>query len=124
MSDPVPSLDRVWLRGLVVEALVGIHPEERDATQPIEIDLELGADLGRACASDRIEDTVDYERVEERVREVVAASRCYLLEALAQKLADVVLSEPVVREVRIRIRKVGPRSAGRTGVELVRSRPA
>lgn len=118
-SEPA-ALDRVLLSGLVVDAIVGVHEAERQAPQPVEIDLELTVDLARAGRSDSLDDTVDYERVEARVREIVGSTSFFLLEALATRVTDALLADDAVERVRIRMRKARRASGVRTGVELVR----
>ena len=51
--------DRIELRGLVVVGICGALPEERNRPQPLEVDLDLVADLSLAGATDELADTLD-----------------------------------------------------------------
>ena len=84
--------DLVELRGLRLVGICGVLPSERDAPQPLEVDLDLEVDLGAAGASDDLADTVDYGRVCDVVAGVVGAGRPQLLEHLATRIAGAVLS--------------------------------
>jgi len=79
--------DIVYIHGLCVDAVIGVHPWERCVHQQLVIDLDMACDAARAARSDAIEDALDYQVVAERVRELVAAGRYRLLEALAETVA-------------------------------------
>ena len=52
------SSDRIDISGLRLAALIGALPHEREARQPLQIDLSIHADLARAGKSDALEHTV------------------------------------------------------------------
>ena len=67
--------DRIELRGLVLSAICGALPEERERAQPLEIDLDVVADLSVAGASDELADTLDYGAITADVERVVTTAR-------------------------------------------------
>ena len=95
----------IQLSGLVVFGHHGYLEAERRLGQRFLVDVEVDLDDG-AASSDRIEDTVDYRRIAELVRDVFAGPERLLLEALAGVTADGILERfgDVVR-VRVRVRK-------------------
>ena len=99
----------MWIRlkNIQVYAYHGAHAHEREHGGRFEIDVELEADLSRAVASDALEDTIDYVRVQGVVVTIATSKRYYLLETLANAIADGLLSEFPAREVGIRVRKPG-----------------
>ena len=86
----------------------GVLPEEQFRSQPFEIDLRLEADLTRAAASDRIEDTVDYGLLTEAVARTVELESYRLLERLADRIAGVCISLTGVTAVEVSVRKLRP----------------
>ncbi len=98
-------MDTIRILGLLFNARHGVLPEERTLTQPFEIDVEISRDLEAASESDRLEDTVDYHRVVNIVRDVLDGERCRLLETMAGRILDRL--EDVVPDgvVTVRIRK-------------------
>ena len=116
-------LDRIHIADLLVRCIVGTNPEERAKPQDVVINVTLHADLRAAGRSDRIEDTVDYRRLKERIVEMVEASHFLLVEALAEAISDVCLSDPRVRKARVRVEKpTALRFARTVGVEIERER--
>lgn len=121
--------DRLTLRGMRFRARHGVHPEEKEAPQPFEVDLVLHADLSAAAAGDDLADAVDYGPLFDRVRAIVEGPRSFdLIEGLAGAIADDVLgmTDPArVDAVEVRIRKPQAPLAGdleTVEVALLRSR--
>ncbi|HUF34027.1 MAG TPA: dihydroneopterin aldolase [Acidimicrobiales bacterium] len=101
--------DRIELRGLRLLGICGVLPEEQDRAQPLEVDLDVLADLTAAGRSDDLADTIDYGAVCTRVELTVTGSRVALLEHLAERIAEVVLAlDPRISGVTVGIRKLRP----------------
>ena len=100
--------DRIELRGLRVSALCGALPEERVRAQPFEVDLDLDVDLAPAGATDDLDDTVDYGAVCAAVEAAMLGEQFTLMEAMAQRVADVVLAHAGVTVVDVTVRKLRP----------------
>lgn len=115
--------DFVFLRDLRIETVIGIWEWERRIRQFVHLDLEMGADIGRAAAGDRIEDALNYKAVAKRVQEFVGSSSFQLVETLAERVASLVLDEFDVPWIRVTINKPGAiRGARDVGVRIYRTR--
>ena len=99
-------MDRIEINGLRVMTLVGVLTHEREAAQPLQVDI--GLDLRNAGRSDELNDTVHYGLVCERIVEMANDSKDILLERLAAKVADVVLEFDLVETVDVRVTKLRP----------------
>jgi len=114
-------MDIIYLRDLKVQTIIGIFEWERRVKQTISLDLEMGTDIRRAAASDTIEDTLDYKAVAKALIEFIEGSRFQLVETLAERVADIVLTEFNVPWVRLSINKQGAiRGARDVGVVIER----
>ncbi len=118
--------DRIELRGLRVTGRVGVLPAEREADQPLELDLDLVVDLAAAAASDDLADTVDYGAVCDAAVDAVRAGHADLLERLAARVVDAVLAvDPAIAAVEVAVRKLRPpvpHDLATSGVRLARRR--
>jgi dihydroneopterin aldolase len=120
MQKTVP-MDKIFLSSLSVECIVGIWEWERRVKQTVIIDIEMAADIRKAAASDRIEDTVDYKKVAKRLLAFVAESQYHLVETLTEHIAQIVVTEFAVRWVKVRLNKQGAiRGARDVGIEIER----
>jgi len=114
-------MDKIFLSALQVECIVGIWEWERRVRQTVIIDLEMAADIRRAAASDRIEDTIDYKRVAKRLLAFVGESSFHLVETLTEQIARIVVVEFGVMWVKVRVNKQGAiRGARDVGIEIER----
>jgi dihydroneopterin aldolase len=97
--------DRILLSGLRVRGHHGVLPHEAQLGQVFEVDLELAVDLAAAGQADDLDLTVDYGSLAGRVAEVVGGRPRKLLEAVAEDVAQLVLADERVRQVRVRVTK-------------------
>jgi len=117
------SGDRIFLRGLTAECVIGFIDWERRVKQTVVIDLELPVDCRHAAVSDDVADTVDYKKVSKRVLAFIEASEFMLVESLAQRLAMLILEEFGIEWLRLSINKPGAiRNSRDVGVAIERSR--
>ena len=115
--------DRVFLRGLSVECIIGFIDWERRVKQTVVVDLEIPVDCRRAARTDGVADTVDYKAVAKRVIAFVEESDFKLVETLAHRMAMLVLEEFSLQWVRISVNKPGAiRGSRDVGVCVERTR--
>ena len=106
--------DRIAIRGLEVDCVVGVYPHERDILQPLVVDVELGLDTEPAAASERVQSTVDYAATAAQIAFLLRSCRFRLLETAAHALARTLLAPPApgerraaVRDLMLRLTKPG-----------------
>lgn len=117
-------MDRVFLRDLRVETIIGIFDWERETPQTVSIDLEMATDVARAAQSDDIADALDYKAVAKRLIAFVGESRFQLVETLAERIAAILREEFDVPWVRVTVNKGGAvRGASGVGVVIERGQP-
>jgi dihydroneopterin aldolase len=123
LTDPLYAGDRVFLRGLTAECIIGFIDWERRVRQTVVIDLELPVDCRRAALTDEVADTVDYKKVAKRVLAFVEASQFKLVETLGHRLAMLLLEEFALDWIRLEVNKPGAiRNSRDVGVKLERTR--
>ncbi len=117
-------MDRIVINDLLLQAIVGIKPEERSNPQDVLINATLWVDTRPAAASDQIADAVNYRTITKAMIEHLATSRPLLVERLVAELAEVCLrTDPRIAEVEISLEKPGAlRFARSAGVVIRRSR--
>jgi dihydroneopterin aldolase len=114
-------MDIIFLRDLRIETIIGIYDWERRIKQTVSLDLEMGADIRKAAASDHIDDTLNYKAVAKRLIEFVGASEYQLVETLAERIAELVLGEFQVPWLRLTVNKTGAvRGARDVGIVIER----
>lgn len=124
MGKSQPPEMRIFVRGLQVQASIGVHPHEYETTQPIIMDIELDMGDMPAPKDDRLHETLDYGLVAEKAEEIALEAHVQLVETLGARIADWALSaDERVQACAVRISK--PQAllkADAAGVEIIKRR--
>ena len=120
MNPPRGGLSRVvFVRDLVIGASIGVYKHERRAAQPVRINIDLAVDDGPI--NDDVKNVVDYQTIIDGVEAIVDAGHINLVETLAERIAEMCLTDGRVASARVRVEKlnVAPEAAA-VGVEIER----
>jgi FolB domain-containing protein len=116
-------VDRIIISDLRSRCIVGVNPDERREKQDVTINLSIYGDFRKPGRSDRFEDAIDYRAIKKCVLNMVESSQHFLLEALAEAVADICLSARGVEKVVVRVDKPAAlRFARSVAVEIARER--
>ncbi len=115
--------DKVIIKNLRVQGILGIYPEERVQKQTILINIVMESDVRAAAETELIETAVDYEKVSRRIIAHVESAASLLVERLATDIARLILTEFKATRVRVRVEKPDALPfAESVGIEIERSR--
>jgi dihydroneopterin aldolase len=115
-SRAIHAAATVFVRGLVLEAEIGVNADEQGQPQPLVVDIEaeLTGEPWRGFS-----ETVDYERLAGHARRIAAGGHIGLVETFAWRLAQACLAEPHVRRVTVRVEKPKALPPAMAGVVIV-----
>ncbi len=99
--------DIIYISGLEVEAVVGVNDWERKTRQTVRLDLEFAHDNRKAAGSDRLEDATDYKAIKKRLTAFIAESEFFLIETLAERIAQLLIGEFGLSWIKLRLGKPG-----------------
>ena len=104
--DLLTHCRRLFLRGMAVQAQIGIHDFEKTAPQRVLIDVDLYVSLaGSTPHDDRIDEVVDYDFIRAVVHERVARGHIGLQETLCDDVLNEILMHPAVQAAQVSTRK-------------------
>jgi dihydroneopterin aldolase len=109
--------DKIRISRIDCLAVVGVTPEERSMKQRLSIDLEFVIDARKPARTDSLRDAIDYSKVAAAVAEVCASQSFHLIETIAERIAERVLSEFPTSGTKVLVRKISP--VAEPGVEFV-----
>lgn len=116
-------MDKIIIQALEVQGIIGVYDWERTTPQIVRITIELSVDTRSAAHSDDVNQSVDYARLAEDVRQHAQNAARQTIEALAEDTAQICLKKPCVASVLVRIEKPGAIQGARyAGVEILRDR--
>jgi len=98
-------MDKVVIRGLTLDASIGVFDWEKQILQPLVLDLELGWDIKKSAATDDLAYALNYQAVAEYVEAVLNERHYQLLETLLEQLAHRLMAEFSIPWLRIAVEK-------------------
>ncbi len=115
--------DKIIIKDLVLRCIIGVREEERREKQDVIINIVLWADLHKASLSDDFSDTIDYSAIKKQIVIMVENSHYFLVEALAEQIANICFKYQQVQRVDVTVEKPQAlRYARSVGVEITRER--
>jgi len=104
-----PTTVTLTVSGIELTGFHGVYPEEQRTGNRFRIDLEIEGGLETAVETDRLEDSIDYTKVVEAVRDVNESKRFKLIESFAGAIADELLHRFLgIGRLTVRVSKLAP----------------
>ncbi|MBY9074483.1 dihydroneopterin aldolase [Nocardioides sp. WL0053] len=104
-ADAPQGVDRLAVRGIEAYGHHGVLDFERRDGQVFLVDLVLGLDTRPAARTDDLQDTVDYGSLVAAVKNAVETDPVDLIETLAQRIADLCLTDSRVQWTEVTVHK-------------------
>ena len=115
-------MNRIYIRDLVVNCIIGTMPKERVEKQDVCINIKMECDFETACESDCLADTMNYKTLKDELVKFVKASEYLLIEKMAGEIAKHCLGHERVLSVVVSVDKPGALTGARSvAVEIERS---
>lgn len=114
-------MDQIFIKDLLARGVIGISDQERAQPQDILFNITIFTNIFAAGLSDNIEDSINYRTIAKKILAYTSSVGRYTVEAVAEDVAKMILEDPKVRSVRVRVEKPGAvRFAKSVGVEIER----
>ena len=111
-------MDRIIIRDLRVNTLIGTLERERTRRQEVRAELELFLDLHPAGRDDDLAKSVDYSEIARRAREIMETRHFKLLEALGNALGEMLLGYPAVVRASVHLEKPRALDIAKVAIEM------
>lgn len=99
--------DKIYVEDLRVKATIGIFDWEKKIKQDVSISYEIPHDNVKAAKADAIEATTDYKSITKGIISFVENNKFELVETFAEKIAEMVIKDFNINEIRLRVSKPG-----------------
>jgi 7,8-dihydroneopterin aldolase/epimerase/oxygenase len=122
--EPTQAMStRIFVKGLSVETECGVYAHEKGKKRPLIVDIEVQIAATVRSTSDELAQTVDYDSLAAHVHHVAGATHLHLIETFAERVCELVLSDPRIEWVKLRVEKPNSVSGAiSSGVEIERIR--
>jgi len=99
------KMDRIFIRNLQIDTVIGIYDWERKRRQRIVIDLDMSADVARAARAEDVESTLNYKTLSDELVNFIENSEFQLIETLAERITGIIRDDFGVQWVRLTLHK-------------------
>ncbi|KAF2070453.1 hypothetical protein CYY_008233 [Polysphondylium violaceum] len=121
-SSQILNSDKIIIKDLHVQAVIGVNANERVIKQNIIITIKAFRDLTKCGSSDSVHDTISYSTLSKAIISYVESSHHYTLEALATGVAKICCLGFAIDRVKIVVQKPGAvKLAKWPGVQIERT---
>lgn len=118
-------MDKVFIKGLTIQSTIGFFSWEKEIKQTLVIDVEMAWDTAKAALNDELDKTLDYAHISQTIDEFANKNPVDLLETLAERMAEYLISQFQIPWLRLTIGKPGAvHNATTVGVEIERGQLA
>lgn len=114
-------MDRIVIKDLELDTQIGVTAAERARTQRLLITVELERDLSEAGRTDAVSATTPYDVVAELIRKVVTERPRKLIEAVADEIAEAILSRRMAARVTVEVKKFSVPNTQYVSVQISRA---
>lgn len=118
--------DSIFIEGLKVNTIIGVHAWEKCQAQPLLFDIELFTTIISAAQTDQLADTVDYAKVSQDIIKLAQQESFELIETLAEQVCQHILQHYMgVQAIQLKLAKPhAVAEAKQVGVKIWRQRQA
>lgn len=121
IADARQRIRHVFVRDLVLMALIGVYTHEIDHQQRVRVNLDLAVREGEGGLEDNLANVLDYELLVTGVQKIFDRGHVGLVETMAESIAEMCLEDARVRSARVRVEKLDIfENAQSVGVEIER----
>lgn len=99
--------DKVVIEGLSVMTTVGVYDWEQHMQQKVVLDVIMDWNNKLAGKSDNINDCLNYAEVSQTIVNFLNNNRFFLIEKIAEEVAELVMSHFLISKVKIKVSKPG-----------------
>ncbi len=95
----------IHISDLRLRTYIGFQPWEKEKLQDVVINVQIVFDGVMAARSDSVQDTVDYKAITKNIIAMAEAASFNLLEALVERVLDIVMEDQKVQKALVSISK-------------------
>lgn len=97
----------IKIKNLKLRTKIGVYEWEKNIDREIIINVEILTNLTKPMQSDDICDTIDYDHIISKIKNLVANNYFKLVEKMGQEIMNVILEDKRIRKCKLEIDKVG-----------------
>ncbi len=123
LIDNNSGYDLIFLNDFLVQANIGVYEYEKNATQPLRINIVAKVRNPKNINDDNLQSVVCYNQISRKIKKIIKSGHTVLLEKLAEKILQECFKNKRIETMKIRLEKLDAiQDAESAGIEIERSR--
>ena len=113
----------VFIKDFIIQEIIGIHEHEKLKKQKIKFNIVIDVDQSTVPNEEEIKSIVDYEKITNKLENLVKSKKYNFLESLAEDSFVEIFEDKRINAVTIKVEKPDAiKSAKSVGVEVFKNR--
>jgi len=113
----------VFIKDFIIQEIIGIHEHEKTKKQKIKFNIVVNVDQNTVPDEKNIKSIVDYEKITNKLENLVKNKKYNFLESLAEDSFKEIFEDKRINSVKIKIEKPDAiKNADSVGVEVLKNR--
>jgi len=113
----------VFIKDFIIQEIIGIHEHEKTKKQKIKFNIVVNVDQNTVPDEKNIKSIVDYEKITNKLENLVKNKKYNFLESLAEDSFKEIFEDKRINSVKIKIEKPDAiKNADSVGVEVFKNR--
>lgn len=96
----------IRIKNLKLESFVGVYDWEKKHKRTLVFNVAIEVDDEASAKSDKISDTVDYDKIIAKIKDYVANNYCHLIEKMAGDILDLIMQDQRIKECSLEVDKL------------------
>ena len=113
----------VFIKDFIIQKIIGIHEHEKTKKQKIKFNIVVNVDQNTVPDEKNIKSIVDYEKITNKLENLVKNKKYNFLESLAEDSFKEIFEDKRINSIKINIEKPDAiKNADSVGVEVFKNR--
>lgn len=96
----------IKIKNLHITTSIGVYEWEKEFARDIIINAEIVTDHRDSLISDELQDTIDYDEIISKMRDLLKKKKFKLIEKLTQELVDLIMEDSRVLRCKVEVDKM------------------
>ncbi len=97
----------IKIKNFKFKTILGIYKWEEEFEREVIINLAIHTDHDRARFTNNINDTIDYDKITDKIKTLLLNKNFRLIEEMSQQILDLIMQDDRIKRCEIEVDKVG-----------------
>ena len=96
----------IRIKNLKLKTIIGVYDWEKNFNREIIVNAEIEINDSKSASSDKLSDTIDYDQITKKIKDLATKKRFKLIEKLAGEIVKKIMEDGRIKRCRVEIDKM------------------